>query len=89
MCTNHSVISLSDNLVLFNHDIERVKHRKQTPCTGNNTNVCLKVLERHYHQIGLEIQKNERKIDWQDVETVEKLAGEVDITCNPIGRKFK
>ena len=89
MCTNHSVISLSDNLVLFNHDIERVKHRKQTPCSGNNTNVCLKVLERHYHQIGLEIQKNERKIDWQDVETVEKLAGEVDITCNAIGRKFK
>ena len=84
ICANHSVFSLRDNLVLFNHNIERVKNLKQTPCAGNNTDVCLKVLECHYNQVGLEIKKHERKIDWRDVEAVEKLAGEADIACNSI-----
>ena len=80
----NSNFSLSDNFVLFNHNIERARNLKKTPCAGDNRNVCLKVLERHYKKIGLEIKKNERKIDWQDVETVEKLAGEAHIVCKSI-----
>ena len=62
--TRNSNFSLSDNLVLFNHNIEQAKTLKETPCAGNNRNVCLKVVERHHKKIGLEIKKNERKIDW-------------------------
>jgi len=72
---------LKDNLVLFNHDLQRVENLLQTPCTGNNTNACLKALERHYNQVGLEIKRNERKLDWADLERIEKLANEVDIVC--------
>ena len=75
---------MRDNLVLFNHDIERVKNLQQTPCTGNSKDVCLKVLECHYNQVGREIKKNGRKIDWRDVEAVERIAGEFDIVCNSI-----
>ena len=84
ICANHSVVSLRKDLVLFNHDLQRVRKPEQTPCTGNNTNACLKVLERHYNQIGLEIKRNVRKLDWRDLETVEKIANEVDIVCKPL-----
>ena len=67
ICSNHSEVSLKDNLVLFNHDLQRVEHLLQTPCTGNKTTACLKALERHYNQVGLEIKRNERKLDWADL----------------------
>ena len=83
LCSNHSV-SLSKNLVLFTHDLQRVKNRKQTPCTGNNAKSCLQVLKRHYNQVGLEIKQHERKMKWTNLETVEKLANEFEIKCPPL-----
>ena len=56
MCFNHSV-SLAKNSVLFYHDLQRIT-RGKTPCIGNKkTEHCLKVLDRHYKQVGLEILK--------------------------------
>ena len=79
MCSNHSV-SLADSFVLFYHDLQRITPGK-TPCTGNKkTDHCLKVLDRHYNQVGLDIRKG-RKIQWEDFETVETLAKELDIIC--------
>jgi len=79
MCSNYSV-SLADNFVLFHHDLQRITPGK-TPCTGNKkTDHCLKVLDRHYKQVGLDIRKG-RKIQWEDFETVETLAKELDIIC--------
>ena len=71
MCSNHSV-SLADNFVLFYHDLQRITPG-ETPCTGNKKNYCLKVLDRHYKQVGLDIRKG-RKIQWKDFETVKTLA---------------
>ena len=78
MCSNHSA-SLADNFVLFYHDLHRITPG-ETPCTGNKKNHCLKVLDRHYKQVGLDIRKG-RKIQWNDFETVKTLANEVGITC--------
>jgi len=79
MCSNHSV-SLADNFVLFYYDLQRITPGK-TPCTGNKTTEhCLKVLDRHYNQVGLDIKKG-RKIQWKDFETVTTLAKEADIIC--------
>jgi len=79
MCSNHSV-SLADNFVLFYHDLQRITPG-ETPCTGNKTTEhCLKVLDRHYNQAGLDIKKG-RKIQWKDFETVTTLAKEADIIC--------
>jgi len=79
VCSNYSV-SLADNFVLFHHDLQRITPGK-TPCTGNKkTDHCLKVLDRHYKQVGLDIRKG-RKIQWEDFETVETLAKELDIIC--------
>ena len=79
ICSNHSV-SLADNFVLFYHDLQRITPGK-TPCTGNKTTEhCLKVLDRHYNQVGLDIKKG-RKIQWMDFETVTTLAKEADIIC--------
>ena len=83
MCSKHN-FSLSDNFDLLHHDLQRVRKLDKNPCAGKNTNLCLQVLERHYKQVGLEMKKNERKLDWHNVETVEKLANEVDIKCKPI-----
>jgi len=79
MCSNHSV-SLADNFVLFYHDLQRITPGK-TPCSGSKTSEhCLKVLNRHYNQVGLDIKKG-RKIQWEDFETVTTLAKEADIIC--------
>ena len=78
MCSNHSV-SLADNFVLFYHDLQRITPG-ETPCTGNKKNHCLKVLDRHYKQVGLDIRKG-RKIQWKDFETAKTLANEVGIIC--------
>ena len=83
MCSNHSV-SLADNFVLFYHDLQRITPG-ETPCTGNKTTEhCLKVLDRHFKQVGLDIRKG-HKIQWKDFETVEALAKEVDIICTTKG----
>ena len=81
ICSSHSA-SLSDNLLLFKHDLQRLD--TNLPCTGNSTNACLQVLERHYNQVGLEIKQQVRKVEWTNVETVEKLANEFGIKCPPI-----
>ena len=78
-CANHSA-SLINNLVLFNHDIQRFNF-PAPPCPGDHTNTCLQILQHHYSQVGLEIQQNTRKLDWCDLETVEKLANEVNLNC--------
>ena len=80
MCSNHSV-SLEDNFVLFYHDLQRITPGK-TPCFGNKkTDHCLKVLDRHYKQVGLDIRKG-RKMQWKDFETVKTLANEAGIICS-------
>ena len=87
MCSNHSA-SLADNFVLFYHDLQRIT-RGETPCTGNNkTDHCLKVLDRHYNQVGLDIRKG-RKIQWDDFETVETLTKKVDIMCTMKAKEKK
>ena len=87
MCSNYSV-SLAKNFVLFYHDLQRTTPGK-TPCIGNmKTEHCLKVLDRHCKQVGLEIRKG-RKIQWKDVETVKTLAKEVDIICEMKEKKKK
>ena len=78
ICSNRSV-SVTDNLVLFNHDLQSMTPA-QTPCTGSKKNDCLKVLERHFNQVALDI-KNGRNMQWRDFQTVEKLANEDDIIC--------
>ena len=79
MCSNHSV-SLADNFVLFYHDLQRTTPG-ETPCTGNNTTEhCLKVLDGHYNQVGLDIKKG-RKMQWKDFETVTTIAKEAGIIC--------
>ena len=79
MCTNHLVL-LAKNFVLFYHDLQRITPG-ETPCTANKkTEHCLKALDRHYKQVGLEITKG-RKIQWKDFEMVETLAKEVEISC--------
>ena len=87
MCANHS-ISLAKNFVLFYHDLQRITPG-ETPCTANKkTEHCLKVLDRHYKQVGLEIIKG-RKIQWKDLERVETLAKEVGIICEMKAKKKK
>ena len=87
MCFNHPV-SLAKNFVLFYHDLQRITPGK-TPCIANKTTKhCLKALDRHCKQVGLEIRKG-RKIQWEDLEKVEILAKEVDIIFEMEGKKKK
>ena len=79
MCSNHS-ISRTANFVLFYHDLHRITPG-ETPCIGNKRNHCLKVLDRYYKQVGLEIRKG-RKMQWKDFETVKTLANEIGIICS-------
>ncbi|CAH3164096.1 unnamed protein product [Porites lobata] len=82
ICSSRSM-SLSDNFVLLNFDLQFVETVDETPCTGKHTSTCLRVLERHYKQIGSEIKKG-REVEWRNVETVEKLANEFDIQCSSL-----
>ena len=82
LCSNGSShsISLANNFVLFYHDLQRITPGK-TPCIANKkTEHCLKALDRHYKQVGLEIRKG-RKIQWKDFDMINTLAKEVDIIC--------
>ena len=81
ICSSRSA-SLSNNILLFEHDLQRLN--RHPPCTGNSTNTCLQVLERHYNQVGLEIKQQVREMNWTNVETVEKLANEFEIKCPPL-----
>jgi hypothetical protein len=54
---------------------------------------CLGVLRRHYNLVGSEILEDKRRIEWSDVEIVEKLVKEINATCPVIhngspGRKI-
>ncbi|CAH3164084.1 unnamed protein product [Porites lobata] len=58
ICSNISV-SLSTNLALFKHDLQglNVRGLVQEPYIDDNLNTCLRVLERYYNQVGLEIKQ--------------------------------
>jgi len=79
ICSTRS-FSADTNLVLFNHDLMKLTPGHETPCTRSKRNHCLKNLERHYNQVGTEINQG-REIKWRDPETVERLAKEADIIC--------
>ena len=79
-CPNRTA-SLITNFVLFNHDVQRFDH-PAPPCPRHRHDTCLQLLQRNYDQIGLEIKQKTRKLDWQDVKTVEKLAMELELQCD-------
>ena len=79
-CPNRTA-SLITNFALFNHDVQRFDH-PAPPCPRNRQETCLQLLERNYNQIGLEIKQKTRKLDWQDVKTIEKLAMELKLRCD-------
>ena len=79
ICSTRS-FSADTNLVLFNHDLMKLKPGHEIPCTGSKRNHCLKNLERHYNQVGTDIKQG-REINWRDLEIVERLAKEADIIC--------
>ena len=79
ICSNRS-FSGDSNLVLFNHDLMKLKPGHETPCIGSNRNHCLKILESHYNQVGTEIKQG-REIKWRDLEIVERLAKEAGFIC--------
>ena len=79
ICSNRS-FSADTNLVLFNHDLMKLRRGHESPCTGSNRNYCLENLERHYNQVGTDIKQG-RQIKWRDLENVERLAKKADITC--------
>ena len=72
--------SADTNLVLFNHDLMKLKPGHEIPCAGSKRNHCLKSLERHYNQVGIDIKQG-REIKWRDLEVVERLAKEADMIC--------
>ena len=85
ICTNHMPnAAFKDNFPLFNYDLQFITNPLRSPCNaGNNSFTCLRILERHYNQVGLEIKQG-RKLEWRNIETVEQIAKNSGITCNPI-----
>ena len=79
-CSNRTA-SLITNFALFNHDIQRFDN-PAPPCPSSREDTCLQLLERNYDQIGLEIKQKTRKLDWQDVKIVGKLAIELELQCD-------
>ena len=55
--------------------------RAPEPCNGNLKFTCLVVLDRHYNLVGSEILEHKRRMEWSDVEIVEKLVKEVNASC--------
>ena len=83
MCTNHTA-SFKDNLPLFNYDLQFITDPNKSPCnTGNNKLTCLRILERHYNQVGVEINEG-RKLEWSNMKIVEQFAKNSGIKCNTI-----
>ena len=66
-------------------DLQRVA-RGQTECKEGTTNQCLKLLEDIQDKVAQELS-NERRLEWEDLETMDKLAKEVGITCFAIKAK--
>ena len=79
ICSNRS-FSADTNLVLFNHDLMKLKRGHESPCTGSKRSRCLESLERHYNQVGNDIKQG-REIKWRNLKTVERLAKKADIIC--------
>ena len=67
--------------VADNHNVQRLGH-PAPPCPKNREETWLQLLERNYNQIGLEIKQKTRKLDWKNVEIVEKLAKELELQCD-------
>ena len=82
MCAN-STVSPTNNLILFNHDLQRV-HPGETPCTGEKKTSCLNILNSHYNEVAQDIKNNGRKLAWENLETVEMLGREVAINCKKL-----
>jgi hypothetical protein len=74
-CTGKRNLPLSNNLILFKYG------RAPESCNGNLTFTCLDVLRRHYNLVGSEILEDKRKMEWSDVEIVEKLVKEINASC--------
>ena len=85
ICSNVSM-SLSTNLAFLKHDLQGLSVRglDQKPYIDDNLNTCWQVLERHYNQVGLEIEQGRRKLEGHNLETAEMLASEFDIQSPPI-----
>ena len=80
ICSTRS-FSADTNLVLFNHDLMKLKRGRETPCTGSKRKHCLKNLERHYKEVGTDIKRG-REMKWRDLKTVERLAKKAEgIIC--------
>ena len=79
ICSTRS-FSADSNLILFNHNLMRLEPGRETPCTGRKRDYCLKILKSHYNQVGSDIKQG-REMNWQDLEKVERLAKEADMTC--------
>ena len=56
ICSTRS-FSADTNLFLFNHDLARLKRGHEIACVGSKRNHCLKNLERHYYQVGIDIKQ--------------------------------
>ena len=81
MCSKHSPSEIKEMLILFNVNLQRVQ-KGQSQCKGNTTiNHCLQILEGIHDKVAFELRRNERRLEWEDLETVDKLAKEVGITC--------
>ncbi|CAB3996240.1 Hypothetical predicted protein [Paramuricea clavata] len=78
-CTGKRDLPLSNNLILFKYA------RAPLPCNGDLTCKCLEVLQRHHNLVGSEIFENKRRMEWSDVEIVQKLVKEIGATCPVIG----
>ena len=85
MCANLT-IPPSNNLILFNHDLQRV-HPGKTPCSGEKKISCLNILKDHYNEVAQDIKNNGRELDWGNLETVELLGQEVGINCEKFNRE--
>ncbi len=74
-CTGKRDLPLRNNLILFKYG------RAPETCIGDLRRTCLEVLWCHYNLVGSEIRENKRRMNWSDVEIVEKLANEINATC--------
>jgi hypothetical protein len=74
-CTGKRDLPLSNNLILLKYA------RAPLTCNGSLTFTCLDVLQRHHNLVGSEILENKRRLEWSDLEIVEKLVKEINATC--------
>jgi hypothetical protein len=77
-CKGKRDLPLSNNLILFKYG------RAPETCVGVLRATCLAILRRHYDLVGSEIREKKRRMEWSDLEIVEKLAKEINTTCPAI-----